>query len=93
MKVISATSCYRQHERAKRKKYEERVVEVEKASFTPLVFSTLGGASSLTTIFLKHLASLLAEKRDIQHSIVLGWLRARLNFSRLHAAIACICGP
>ena len=91
-RAISATSCYRRHERAKRNKYEERVLEVEKASFAPLVFSTSGGTSSLTTIFQKHLASLLAEKRDIQYSIVLGWLRARLNFSLLRAAITCIRG-
>ena len=63
----SVTSCYRRHERAKRNKYmyEERVVEVEKATFTPLVFNTSGGASPLTTTFLKHLASLLADKRDL----------------------------
>ena len=91
-RTSSLSSCYRRHERAKRNKYEERILEVERASFTPLVFNTSGGASPLTTTFLKHLASLLAEKRDLSYSTVLGWLRARLNFSLLRAAITCIRG-
>ena len=33
------TSCYRKHERLKKNAYEQRVREVEHASFTPLVFS------------------------------------------------------
>ena len=76
----SATSCYRRHERAKCEKYEERVLEVEKATFRPLVFNTSGGTSTLTTTFLKHIAFLLAEKCDLQYCLVLGWLRARVNF-------------
>ena len=80
------------HERAKKNKYEERVLEVEKASFTPLVFNTSGGASPLTTTFIKHLASLLAEKSDHEYSTVLCWLRARLNFSLLRSSITCVRG-
>ena len=72
--------------------YEEPICEVERASFTPLVFTTSGGASPLTTMFLKHLASHLAEKRDLTYSNTLGWLRVRLNFSLLWSAIICIRG-
>ena len=92
-RTSSLTSCYHRHEWAKRSKYEEQIREMERASFTPLVFNTSGGASPLTctTTFLKHLASLLAKKQDLAYSTVLGWLRAWLNFSLLHAAITCIC--
>lgn len=72
--------------------YEERVREVEHASFTPLVFATSGGASPLTSTFLKHLASKLADKRDLAYSTTIGWLRARLNFSLLRSAVICIRG-
>ena len=46
--------------------YEQRVHEVERGSFTPLVFSTLGGMSGPTEITYKRLVSLLATKKD-QH--------------------------
>ena len=88
----SATSCYQRHERTKSNKYEKGVLEVKKATFTPLVFNTSGGASPLTTTVLKHLASLLFDKCDLQYCLVLGWLWGRVNFSPLRAAITCICG-
>ena len=95
----SPTSSYRPHEWVKRNLYEERICEVERASFTRLVFIISGGASSLTTTFLKHLASLLTEKHDLTYSITLGWLRVRLNFSllrsayHLHQGISLYSGP
>ena len=91
-RTSSLNSCYCRHERMKHNEYEERIREVERASFTPLVFNTSGGASPLTTTFLEHVASMLAEKHDLAYSIVLGWLRARLNFCHLRAAIICIHG-
>ena len=81
---------YRRHEKAKWNMYEEWIREVEHASFTPVVFTTSGRASPLTSTFLKHLASRLAEKQDMAYSTTIGWLRARLNFSLLRSAVMCI---
>ena len=36
-------TTYRRHERAKVREYKQRVREIERASFTPLVFSATGG--------------------------------------------------
>ena len=86
----SCAANYHHHEKAKMNLYEERIREVEQATFTPLVFTTSGGASPLTSTFLKHLASRLAEKRDIVYSTTIGWLQARLSFSLLRSASMCI---
>ena len=45
---------YRNHERQKRSEYEERIRD--KGSFTPLVFSSSGGAGPAATTMLKRLA-------------------------------------
>ena len=58
------TSCYRRHERQKKRTYEQRLREVEHASFTPLVLSTTGGKASEVTIFYKQMAPCLATKWD-----------------------------
>lgn len=84
--------CYRQHEQAKRRAYEERVREVEGGSFTPLVFSSTGGVAPAATIFLKRLASMLAERRDISYAEAVHWLRCRLAFSLLRSAVLCLRG-
>ena len=44
------STTYRRHEREKRMKYEQRIVEDEHASFVPFVLSCTGGALSLIHI-------------------------------------------
>ena len=55
--------------------YEQRVVEVENGSFTPLVFSATGGMGRLVSIFYSRLAMMLSEKRQQPFSSMMGWLR------------------
>ena len=86
------TACYRKHELIQKRAYEQRIREIENASFTPLVLSATGGLAVEATVFYKRLASLLAMKWDQPYSSTLSWLRCRLNFSLLRSAIQCIRG-
>ncbi len=81
------SACYRRHEREKRRAYEQRILEVEQGSFTPLVFSTSGGMGRGATVAYKHLASLISIKREQPYSTVMSWLRCRLSFSLLRSTI------
>ena len=60
-------TCYRRHEREKRRKYEERILEVEHASFVPLVMSCTGGAGPCATIFFKRLECLVCASCMASH--------------------------
>ena len=55
----STDACYRRHEREKRRNYEQRVIEVEHGTFTPLVLSSSGGWGPSATVAFKRLASLI----------------------------------
>ncbi len=88
----SLTSCYNKHEREKKRSYEQRIREIEHASFTPLVMSTTGGIGREATTFYKRLASLLSYKWDTPYSHTLNWLRCRLSFSLLRSSIQAIRG-
>ena len=57
----SLEQCFRKHKLEKKRayNYEQRVMEVENASFTPLVLSASGGLGKEATVFYKRLASLL----------------------------------
>ena len=85
-------STYRKHEKLKKDAYEQRVLQVEHASFTPLVFSATGGLGNMANTFYKRLASLLAAKQDDSYSSTLAWIRCRLSFSLLRSSIRCIRG-
>ena len=86
------SSCYKKHERIKKTTYEQRIREVEHATFTPLVLSATGGLANEASTFYKRLATLLAIKRNDNYSTTLSWIRNRLSFSLLRSAIRCIRG-
>ena len=85
-------SVYRRHEREKRRCYERRILEVEHSSFTPLVFSAVGGMGTAATVMYKRLASLLADKHAQSYSKTMSWISCLLNFSLLRSAIMCVRG-
>ena len=91
---MSLDKCFLKHEKEKKRAYEQRVREVEHASFVPLVMSATGGMAWEATNFYNRLVSvsLLAEKWDQTYSEILHWLRCLISFSLLRSAIQCIQG-
>lgn len=88
----SMASVYRRHEQSKRRQYDQRVRDVEMASFTPLVFSASGGFGPASDTTFKRLASSLACKWDMPYSAVMGWLRCRTSFALLRSSVMCLRG-
>ena len=80
-------ATYRRHEQEKRRQYEQRVREVERTSFSPLVFAASGGMGKAATSFYKRLAALLSEKRNQTYGVTMGWLRIHLSYALLLSAI------
>ena len=80
---------YAHHERIKWHLYEQRINEVELASFTPLTFSTTGGMGK----FAKgRLAEKIATKTKQLYSSTITWIRCRLNFSLIRSSVSCLRG-
>ena len=88
----SLQDIHKQHEQEKRRQYNQRILEVEHGTFTPLVFSIQGGMSPECAKFYSRLATLISEKRNDNKSTVTSWMRCRLNFSLLRSALLCIRG-
>ena len=87
----SLTATYTKHEKEKRRHYEERVREVERASFLPLVFSASGGQGKAASTFYKRLAMLISEKKE-SFSDVMAIIRCRLGFGLVRSAVTSIRG-
>ena len=66
--LLFSSTCYQLHEREKQRAYDERVREVERAFFLPLVFAATGGMGPTATTVFRKLASMLAEKHSINYS-------------------------
>ena len=85
-------ACYRKHENLKKRAYEQRVREIERGSFTPLVMSLTRGLGNAASVCYKRLASLISAKRDASYSCTMAWIRCSLSFSLLRSSIQCIRG-
>ena len=88
----SLSATYQQHEKLKRRVYEQRIREVEHGSFTPIVLSATGGMGSAAQVTFKRMVSMLATKRDQPYSQVMNVVRFMLNFSLIKSQIRCIRG-
>ena len=77
---------------AKKREYAERILNVEHGSFTPLVFSCMGGMSTECSHFYNRVADKISEKRNIDVSKGRSWVRTKLSFCLLRTTHLCIRG-
>ena len=52
-----------EHEKEMKRKYPQRVIDVEMVSFTPLLFGTIGGMGKGYKLYLSSLADKLSRKK------------------------------
>jgi len=83
---------YITNEKEKKRKYNERVLQVEHGTFTPLVFSLYGGSSREASIFVSKLAETLSIKRNSSKSVVINWIRTKVSFALLKSCLLCLRG-
>ena len=83
----------RHHERLKKQQYCARVTEVERGTFTPLVFLTNGMAAPECGRVLSAIAGALAAKNtDVSYSTIISEIRVRISFCLLRWAVTCFRG-
>ena len=88
----SLQQCYKDNEALKKRKYEQRIREVEHGCFSPLIFSISGGCGPASTLFIKRLAMLHSEKFQRPYSDTINFIRYRYSFAILKSAIRCLHG-
>ena len=86
------TTIFKEHENEKKRKYQQRVLDVEMGTFTPLVLGTNGGMGTECQMFLKHLADKLSRRDGEPYHAVISWLRTRLSFEILRSVNNCVRG-
>ena len=84
---FSLHSCYRAKELEKRRAYDERIWEVERSTFAPLVFTTSGGMPPAATVVYKRLAALIAERKKLPYHTVINLIRCQISFALICSSI------
>ena len=75
-----AISTIFKEQEEKKRKYQQRLLDVEMGSFTPLVFGTNCGMEADCNCFLKRLAEKLSVKNEESYHIAITWIRTLLSF-------------
>ena len=88
-KDLSPKQIYRQHENEKKRMYANRVMEVEQATLTPLVFTTTGGMAKECRRYYSRLAERLADKKGKEYATTKSWIRTKVSFEMLRSALLC----
>ena len=87
----SLFQMYRKHEIENKNKYNDRILQVEKATFTPLVISTTGGMGSEQ--WNQPGSSNAQPKKSGQtHSDTVAFIRRRLRFDLLKTCVISLRG-
>ena len=85
-------SVFRSNERIKKTAYNERVIQVEHGSFTPIVLSAFGGYGPETSRFVSKLIEKISLKKDIERSVTANYVRTKVSFELIRSQVACIRG-
>ena len=67
-------TIFKEQENEKKRKYNQRVMDVEMGTFIPLVFGTNGGMGLDCQNFLRTLANKLSSKKNEPYGSVISWL-------------------
>ena len=82
----------KKHEREKKRSYNNRIMNIECGSFTPLIFTVRGSMGPECEIYHKFLASKIAEKTGENYSKVMSYIRCKLSFIIIRSALLCLRG-
>ncbi len=83
------STAFSSSEKEKKRQYNQRIIDVEHGSFSPLVFTPYGGCGREAENVIINLAAKLAAKKDFEQSWVDQWLCTKLSFL---LAILCVRG-
>jgi len=88
----SLDDLYKENENEKKRAYNDRIINVEKSSFTSLVFTTTGGMGPECHKLNKRIAETIASKQKEEYSQVMKHIRCKLRFALLKATLIAIRG-
>ena len=74
---IELSKAYEINEKEKKKTYNERILQVDHGSFTPLVMSATGEMCRECKKFYSSLAEIICEKRKTNYNVTITWIRRK----------------
>ena len=84
---LPSEKIFTKHEREKKRQYNNRIMNVEHGTFTPLMFSVNGGMAKECLKFHKFVPEKIANKSGCRYEEVLSIIKCKLSFLNLRASL------
>ena len=88
----SLQQCHVMNEHERKRAYNDRILQIEHGTFTPLRFSINGIIGRECQNFYSRLEQMIAEKRDLSQSISSNYIRTKVCFGLLKSSLLCLRG-
>ena len=85
-------SVMRKYETEKKAQYNQRVIQVEHGTFTPLIFTTSGAMGHECQKYHKTLAEKICAKNGEKYEEVMRYIRVKISFLVLKSTLLCLRG-
>ena len=89
---LNSQRCYEVNEKEKKRHYNERILEIEHASFTPMVYSATGGCGRECRKAIRRLSEMISEKTNSNYSDIISYITRKINFSLIKSVQICLRG-
>ena len=89
---IPTKKVYERAENAKKSSYNDRIINVEHGTFSPLIFSINGGMGPQAMRFSKLLCDKISYKKRQKYNDIVNFYRCKLSFLIKRLALLCIRG-
>ena len=83
MLLAPESPAHKRNQNDKTRKYNQRILQVENGTFTPLVFTCFGGMIRECSRFFSQAAELLAEKRKQPKSVIMAINKIEFFFIKI----------
>ena len=91
-KNMSLKAVLSKHEQEKKRQYNQRIMNCDHGTFTPLVFTVTGVMGHECDLYHKALADKISRKRGDRYDDVMQYMRTKLSFLALKATLLCLRG-
>ena len=88
----AVSAILRSKENSKKSQYNQRIMNVDHGTFTPLVFSVRGVMGHECLKFYKSLAQKLAEKSGEKYDDIIKYIRVKVSLLSLRSSLLCVRG-
>ena len=85
-------AMYLSNENEKKRKYLQRIIQIERGTFTPVVYSTTGGMGLEAQRLVKKLAQKMAITNGQRYADSISYIRRRLRFELLKTTVIALRG-